>query len=244
MQKAIRNVMLVCFVVWLVGCAPGAGQVPSQQRPSESSPAATSTQVEATARPAATSSAATPISRESSAPVFETEAYQQLPEIVVSVESALVASPSHPTSYLPSEPIPAGQRVRVLGADKNAAWLLVLHGDTLGWIPSFYSGTSVGTLKPAVVVAPVPSECARFLDIVLRPEQEWVSTAGGSIVVQGMLYRPQPEAEEGEAALTLKIEGAGEVSESQVDHESLVSSGEVVRFTFMAEGIERGDRIR
>ena len=97
--------------------------------------------------------------------------YDRLPEITVATEVGLVASPSDPTSYLPVDPIPAGGQVSVFGADPNSAWLLVLHEDALGWMPTVFSRTNVGKLKAALVIEPLSGSCTGYLGAINRAER-------------------------------------------------------------------------
>jgi len=177
-------------------------------------------------------------------PVDETVVYQQLPEIGVSVETMPLASPSNPVSYLSSDPIPAGGRVRVIGTDTNGAWLLVLHGNTLGWIPAFFSGTLIGTLELPVVAVSHSDACARYLDAALAPEETWASRASGSFLIQSIIYRPQPEGPTKEASLAIEIEGGEQLSASNIDHTPLAASGEVLVFTFALDDLEEESETR
>jgi hypothetical protein len=224
MCKTTKILLTLCLCVLLAGCV-----VPNiEESPSD---------------PTASSSSESTPSWEQVASVDATLVYSQLPEIVLAVESILVASPSHPTAYLLPAPIPAGERVRVIGADQNAAWLLVLYGDTLGWIPSFHSRTGVGTLKPAVVAETLSDTCARYLDATLAPEETWASSISGSAVIRSIIYRPQPERRPQDTPLAVEIEGAGQVSASKINHTPLGSSGEVLLFTFVIENLEKETRI-
>jgi len=82
--------------------------------------------------------------------------YDSLPAITVATEITLIASPSHPTAELPLEPIPAGTTIQLIGTDRDAAWLLVLHKDKVGWMPTVFARTNVATLPSAVVFDPRP----------------------------------------------------------------------------------------
>jgi hypothetical protein len=172
-------------------------------------------------------------------PPFEDEApaVEQLPAIAVSVESILLASPSHPTSYLPLAPVPTGDQVRVVGTDPDGAWLLVLYGTTMGWIPSFYSTSGISTLE-LVVIEPFSETCTSYLGATTSSEESWLSPVSGNIIVQGTLYRPQPEGPPEEASVALEVEGQGQVTDSKVNHMPLGTAGELVLFTVVVEGVQ------
>jgi len=88
--------------------------------------------------------------------------YADLPTITVGAEVALVASPTHPTAYLPADPIPAGAVAQVMGANEDNSWLLVLRGDTLGWMPTFFSRTNVSTVNAALILTTLDGNCTKF----------------------------------------------------------------------------------
>lgn len=142
-------------------------------------------------------------------PLEETSSYKGLPEIVLNSPVAMIASPSHPDSYLEFDPIPAGEKVRVLGRNVDGSWLLVIFRNALGWICSICSGTGTGTLKLAEVRQSVSESCAGYLGATLRSGQSWFSRTEGMAVVQGLIYRPQPEPPSDNVSLRIAI-GAGE----------------------------------
>lgn len=169
--------------------------------------------------------------------------YEQLPEITVATQFNLVASPSHPTAYLSSKPIPAGTKVQVLGEDKNAAWLLILYNNQLGWMPTFYSQTNVGALKPAIVVEPLSDKCSKYLGATTELDKAWASTISGSAFVVGSIYRSQVAAPFTDAALTLEIEGSGATIASDYVHTPLTSSSAVVLFGFSVAGLQKNSQL-
>ena len=170
-------------------------------------------------------------------------AYKQLPEITLGVDATLVASPPYPASYVPSGGLQAGERLRLLGTDENGAWLLVLHGSTLGWIPAIYSRDNIGTLNSVVVTNATSGKCTRYLDAAFTPSQAWTSTIDGSVIVQGILYRPQPGDLEGDP-VTLAIEGAGQASPPDIRHTPLPGSGDLLAFRSNVEGVHKGNQIQ
>ncbi len=175
--------------------------------------------------------------------VDEALPYDQLPEITVATQFNLVASPSHPTAYLSSDKIPAGEKVRVIGTDKNAAWLLVLHDNLLGWMPTFFSATNIATLKPAVVVESLSDKCTKYLGATFAPDEAWVSNGSGAVFVIGSIYRSHPEAAFDAASLTLQITGSGMVAESDYIHTPLTPASAVVLFAFSVDALQKGSEI-
>lgn len=175
--------------------------------------------------------------------VDESLPYAQLPEITVATAATLVASPSHPTAYLTTDSIPAGEKVQVIGTDESAAWLLVLHDNLLGWMPTFYSRTNVATLNPALVVEPLSDKCTKYLDATFAPDEAWISNMTGAAFVIGSIYRAQTETPFDEAALDIEIEGGGAAVESDYVHTPLTSSSAVVLFGFSVAGLQKGSRI-
>jgi len=176
--------------------------------------------------------------------VDEALPYDQLPEITVATQFNLVASPSHPTAYLSSDKISAGEKVRVIGTDKNAAWLLVLHDNLLGWMPTFFSATNIATLKPAVVVESLSDKCTKYLGATFAPDEAWISNGSGAVFVIGSIYRAQTEIPFEEAALDIEIEGGGAVAASDYVHTPLTGSSAVVLFGFSVAGLQKDSQIR
>jgi len=169
--------------------------------------------------------------------------YTRLPEITIASPIQLVASPSHPTSYLTSDPIPAGSKVQVIGADENQAWLLVLHDELLGWMPAFIAGTGIATLTPAVAFRPMTGECTQYLGATFDPDEEWVSSTGGAVYVLGSIYRPRAGKRFDEATLTLDVSGRGVVVQSDYVHTPLTASSAAVFFGFSLRDLRGGSRI-
>jgi hypothetical protein len=115
--------------------------------------------------------------------------YAELPQITLATEVKLVASPAHPAANLAADPIPAGTNVQVVGVDPNAAYLLVLHDHTLGWMPTIFSRTNVGSLKAALVIDPLDAQCTQYRNEATDPSKVWISTESGAAIVQGAIYR-------------------------------------------------------
>jgi len=254
-----RLALSICICLLLVACADqgveeatptpsvegttAVGRSPTEAVP-DSTATASSTTTDPLPGPTATAVPSPTASQTPGVMVENTDAYKQLPEITISIESALLASPNHPTAYLPSDPIPAGGQVRLLGIDSNGAWLLVLHNNTMGWIPSFYSNTSIGTLKVAVVGDPLSGRCVRYLGGMITPDEVWVSGTSGPVAVQGLIYRPEPAESNEAASLAIEIEGAGEVVTPETTLAPVAGSQQVYLFTFAAEDLEAQSRIK
>lgn len=175
--------------------------------------------------------------------VDESLPHEQLPEITVATPFNLVASPSHPTAYLSADQIPAGEKVQVIGTDKNAAWLLVLHDNRLGWMPTFYSRSNIGKLKPSVVIEPLSSKCTRYLAATNTFAEAWISPASNSVIVLGSIYRSQPGEQFAEAALTLEIDGNGQATGADYVHLPLTASSAVILFAFAVDNLQKDSRI-
>ena len=169
--------------------------------------------------------------------------YEQLPTIVLASPVSLVASPSDPTSYLSSEKLPAGATVQVVGADKDAAWLLVLKDQQLGWMPAIHARGGVGNLQPALVIEPLPSKCTKYLGATFASDEQWESRLGGSVIVLGSIYRSQVGEAFDAADLSLKIEGSGNIVDSDYVHTALTPSSALILFGFAATEIEPGSKI-
>ncbi|MBX3001406.1 MAG: SH3 domain-containing protein [Caldilineaceae bacterium] len=168
--------------------------------------------------------------------------YDQLDWIVLSSDYHLTASASHPVSELPFLDLPAGAEVQVVGADTNYAWLLVLHEDLLGWMPSFISKTGVGRLAPPVIIEPLPG-CTTFLGATFDPAETWQSLSRGSAIIQGAIYRPWADIAFDEAWLEVKIDGAGEAVAADFIHVQLTPTSNLILFTFAIEGLRQGSEI-
>jgi hypothetical protein len=175
--------------------------------------------------------------------VDEALPYAQLPEITLATEVKLVASPSHPTAYLPINPIPAGVRVQVIGADKNAAWLLVLHDNVLGWVPTFFSRDNVGTLNTAFTFEPLSDQCTTYLDATFAPEEVWNSTVDGVAIALGAIYRPVAQTQVDSATLAIEIDGAGQAVEADYVHTLLTPSSSLILFAFAVNDLQKGSQV-
>ncbi len=175
--------------------------------------------------------------------VDESLPYDELPTVNVATEFRQVASPSHPTSYITDEPVPAGAKVQVIGMDENAAWLLVLHENILGWMPTFYSRDNIATIQTAVVFEPLNDRCTTYLDSLFDPDKSWSSNIDGAATVVGSIYRPSVQSAFEPAQLVLKIDGNGAVINSDYIHTSLADESAIVFFGFSVVGLEKSSNV-
>lgn len=169
--------------------------------------------------------------------------YDELPSITIATEVKLVASSAHPTAYLSSDKIPAGEKVQVIGTDKNAAWLLVLYKSQLGWMPSIFSRDNVGTLNTALVVEPLADNCAEYLDAIVAPDEAWESNTTGAVIVAGSIYRPQTSKQFDDATLAIQIDGNGTVIDADYMHTPLTPTSAVILFAYSLTNLQKGDQI-
>ncbi|MFZ4663779.1 MAG: NADase-type glycan-binding domain-containing protein [Caldilineaceae bacterium] len=175
--------------------------------------------------------------------VDEALPYPQLPAITVATEVKLTASPAHPTAYLPIDPIPAGERVEVIGTDKNAAWLLVLHNNILGWMPTFFSRDNVGTLSAAFAFEPLSEGCTTYLDATFAPEAVWNSTVSGAVIALGAIYQPNTQPPVADTTLSIAIDGAGQAVEADYVSTSLTTASSVILFAFEINDVQKGSQL-
>lgn len=170
--------------------------------------------------------------------------YDELPTITVATAVQLVASPSHPTSYLEDGEIASGTKVRLIGADEDAAWLLVLADGQLGWMSTFYSRTNIGRIKPAIIIDPLPSACTKYLDTTSELDSIWDSYMDGSLIILGSILLPNAVGDAfDEATLNVNIDGDGVVSSADYIHTLLTRSKDIILFGFAIDGLETDSRI-
>lgn len=170
--------------------------------------------------------------------------YDQLPEINLATDVTLVASPSHPASYLSTDEISAGTTVNVLGQDENAAWLLVEHSNTVGWVPSFYSQTNIGTLDSAFTFELLPDDCTKFMGTTTSPTEAWTSTAPGTITVGGSILHSADADPIADLALQVEIDGLGQAVEADYVHTMVGADRSVIFFGFTLTQIDDGSEVR
>jgi Tol biopolymer transport system component len=177
------------------------------------------------------------------APVDEVLPYEELPQITLGSAVRLVASPSHPTSYLSSSAIPAGESINLIGADEDRAWVLVLHEETLGWMPVIFSRTNLATVTPRFVFQLPAVSCHSFLSAVSDFDEVWVSPVEGPVSVVGSLCCPYTSRDFGNATLRMAVEGGGAPTRSDYTHSALTSSQALVFFTYTLDGLDKGSSV-
>ncbi len=169
--------------------------------------------------------------------------YPELPQITLATEVRLVADPAHPMAYLAANPAPAGTAVEVLGANRDAAWLLVRHETTLGWMPTIFSRDNLGSLKAALVIKPLDTQCTQYHGDATAAEKIWTITEPGAAIVQGAIYRPELTEQFSDATLTLNVDGSGAVVAGDYVHTQLTPSSAVILFTFAVEDLAAESRL-
>jgi hypothetical protein len=168
--------------------------------------------------------------------------YDELTKVIVSAQTFLIASPSHPNSKLTGGNIEPGESVYLLGADYNSAWLLVLHRNILGWIPSIYSNSGIGTLNSVTISVPQGEKCSNYKGALLTSTGIWESTTN-SVLVQGYAYL-SPSNKSSQVSLVIQLQETGKDFEPQIDHISLDSGGEILSFSYQLEGLQLGSHIK
>lgn len=172
--------------------------------------------------------------------VDESLPYDKLPQITTAANVRLVASPAHLAAELNLDPIPVGETVQVVGTDSNAASLLVLHDNQLGWMPTIFSRSNVGNLNAAVVVEPLPADCTTYLGEFGALDENVILDEDGSLYVRGTIYRPQGTNDFADAALTLQIDGESGPISSDYVHTPLTESSRLILFGFAVDDAESG----
>lgn len=175
--------------------------------------------------------------------IDESLPYTRLPEIRTATDVTLVASPSHPASYLSSESIPAGERLEVIGRDEDSAWLLVLHHNMLGWMPTIYSRDNVGNRNIPIVFEPLSDKCTKFVSTTDSANDLWISPFDGSVLILGIIYRPEVGDEFGDSSIEINIEGNGAATRSDYVHTPLTKSESIVLFAYSLTGIKKESQI-
>lgn len=170
--------------------------------------------------------------------------YTQLPEITIATEVKLVASPLHPLAYLPADNIAGGEKVQLIGTEQNAAWLLVLHDNTLGWMPSIFSRDNISKLKPALVLKPLSDECSTYLGATSVSDEIWISNSSHAVLVLGSIYRSQAEKKFEGTSLKINIQGKGKATKADYMHVVLTKLSAVILFSFFIDDLQKDDQIK
>lgn len=169
--------------------------------------------------------------------------YTDLPVITVATEVKLVASPAHPMAYLPVDKIAAGEIVMLIGTDQDAAWLLVLHNNTLGWMPAIFSRDNISKLKPALVLNALSDQCSTYLGATSAPDEPWTNTADQSVLVLGSIYRAQSGRPFEAASLAIQLTGEGTPVAADYVHLPLTSFTAVILFAFSINDLQKGSQL-
>lgn len=169
--------------------------------------------------------------------------YTRLPEISLASPVRLVASPSHPTSYLSSDPLPAGTRVQVIGADQDQAWLWILHDNRLGWMPTFFSRTNVAKLQTAYIFEPPTDDCFEYSDTIANLDTEWNKATTHSVSVVGSILRPGYSDKFADSILTINLTGSGAATSSDFVHTQITKDIGLILFNFTLDGLNRTSKI-
>ena len=176
--------------------------------------------------------------------VDETLPHDALPAIAVATEVELLASPAHPTSYLPMSPLQSGTSASVVAVDKDAAWLLLLHENVLGWMPTIFSSTNIASLTPALTIEPLTERCTKYLGTTDTLDQVWTSSRDGDLIIQGSIYRPQARDAFADVALSVTVDGSGTVAAGDYVHTPLTDAAAIVLFTFALDDVTKDSSIR
>lgn len=170
--------------------------------------------------------------------------YDELAEIIISVETSLIVSPSHPDSQLPSLTINQGEKVQVIGSDLNSAWLLVLHKNTLGWIPAVFSSSGAGTLDTLTLVESQIVFCKSYYGSVNSPSETWEINVTGNVVVQGLLYLSESRKNSDDILISVLIEETGKELSMRIEQSVVDEGGGLFLFTSLLENTQMGNHIR
>ena len=181
---------------------------------------------------------------ETSHPSKEIFTFEELDAVIVSVETNLIASPSHPNSFLPSDYIRSGELAHVVGGDEDSAWLLVLHDNIIGWIPSLYSKEGIATLNTTLIEESNLDTSTNYLGALIAPDKSWKSNSNGRTIVQGYMYLRPGEKFPEENFLKSQIIETGKVYIPQFDYVEMDAGGKILIFTFIIEDFQEGDHIQ
>jgi len=162
----------------------------------------------------------------------------RLPVIELGTEYQLLLSPNHPDSTVSDDLLPSGAEVELLGSDADGAWLLVSHEGQIGWMPSLYSATAVGTVDAPLTVVPLSLTCANFVSKVDALTATWPSTVNGPGLVYGFLMM-RPGALPATASLALDINGGGSVSAADYVHLTLTRTRNLILFAIQIDDLTK-----
>lgn len=170
-------------------------------------------------------------------PIF----YPDLMSISVSGETNMAPSPSQSHLSLPVAPVKSGMTAQLVASDPNGAWLLVLHQNTLGWIPTIYLGFGSGTLNVSVLYTEPEEPCNGYLGSITSLSQAWVSNISGSIKIQAISYLPSGSSKDG--LWTAVVQETNDEIVSQVITTDLEQGGQINLLTISVDNISQGEHI-
>ena len=168
----------------------------------------------------------------------------QLQAITLAAQVNLAASSSHPSNFLPVNPIPAGAKVDMIASDSSLAWLLVEHENKLGWVPAFFSQMGTGRVEPPIVIKPLDGSCTQYIGATFEADESWVSNTLGSIIVEGSIFRPNVGNSFSRASLIANITGPGKIVSSDYLHLPLTPSSNIIFFAFAIEKVTQKSAVQ
>lgn len=175
--------------------------------------------------------------------VDESLPVRNLPQTTSAAAVRLLASPTHPTSYLFNEPVPAGRNISILGKDLNGAWLLVLYNNQIGWFPNVFARSGSATVVPPIEFELLKADCSEFLKATDDLNERLSIGSTSSAIIIGSLYRPQARNNFANAELSLKVDGSGFVIASEYLHTELTTSTGIVLFAYEIGGLSSSSMI-
>lgn len=206
MQKLKLNVVCLSIALLIVACGRST---PAAQAPAAS--AATAAPIAnppAAPAPATSMPADTPLSAEEGAEEASEEAageeaqeetaeipdqlFYNLPPAILTTATGLYASPNL-ADYIVPVPIPAGERVFVLGRNATSSHLRVVWNTGVGWVPiSFtdYNGKRE-RLEPLPVFLREPPACTKYITTQFGLRSLWTSQDQQRIAIIVDLFRSQ-----------------------------------------------------
>ncbi len=167
----------------------------------------------------------------------------QVDTITVATKFNLFGSPSHPTSQLPLEPVPAGAQVHLLAADTNAAYFLVQYENKLGWMPSFFSQMGISRVVPPLIIEPLDGACTQYVGATFAPDEAWTNSTLSALIVEGSILLDAAQTDLAGAVLQAEVSGSGTAVASDYLHLPLTPSSNLVLFAFALQNVAQGSQI-
>lgn len=78
----------------------------------------------------------------------------------------------------------------------------------------------------------------------LAPDEAWVSSLPGSIIIEGSILRPAAQAGFAQAALQAKLTGGGQIVASDYLHLPLTPSSNIILFAFVVQEVTQGSKVQ